>query len=170
MSHERLLTAEGGGMHLVAATASDLDQFHLTLTYEHPGLVVRRIRSAVANTWAGLFDELAAALQFPSYFGGNWSAALDCLSTMDASPGSGYVLLFADANRVLYKEPPEALNDLVDLVTMAHDYWQAQGKPFHVVFHAAAGADELAARLSAVGVVVDRDWSAEEVGRPPQEP
>jgi RNAse (barnase) inhibitor barstar len=48
---------------------------------------------------ADLLRELAAAFDFPSYFGHNWDALIDCWSDMFWLPGRGYVcvLLNADA-------------------------------------------------------------------------
>ena len=60
-----------------------------------------------------LFDEFAAALQFPWYFGENPDASDECLQDMDwLAPGAGYVIVVRDPELVL----PGAPEDLAWLV------------------------------------------------------
>jgi len=40
-----------------------------------------------------LFDAIAAAFEFPSYFGRNWDALVDCLGDLEWLDANGYVLL-----------------------------------------------------------------------------
>ena len=66
------------------------------------GLNVRTLRGSKMRTSPGLFDECAAALQFPNYFGENWAAFDECLSDMDWLPlAGGTVLLVLDAGQTL---------------------------------------------------------------------
>ncbi len=65
---------------------------------------------------AGLLREAAAALRFPSYFGGNWDALLDCLRTLpEFLPAGGYVLAVRDSGRLLSGSPAdlETFSDIV---------------------------------------------------------
>jgi Barstar (barnase inhibitor) len=49
-----------------------------------------------------LFDEMAAALQFPYYFGENWPAFAECLADMEWLPlAVGIVVLIYDTTEVL---------------------------------------------------------------------
>ena len=43
----------------------------------HPDTTFVHLRGGKMRTAAGFFDELAAALQFPSWFGENWDALTD---------------------------------------------------------------------------------------------
>ena len=73
-----------------------------------------------------LLKNIAAALQFPKWFGHNWDALEDCLSDL---PGKkGYVLLF---------DKPKAGDDLgvlIDVLRSSASSWAARGKPFFAVF------------------------------------
>src|SRR5262249_13001237 len=66
------------------------------------GLTVRTVRGRKMRTVDGLFDEMAAALQFPYYFGENWPAFNECLADMDWLPmGLGIAIVMIDAIDVL---------------------------------------------------------------------
>jgi hypothetical protein len=40
---------------------------------------------------------IAAALEFPDWFGGNWDALADCLGDLSWLPGDGHLLVFDEA-------------------------------------------------------------------------
>lgn len=85
-------------------------------------LVIARIAFAEKER---LLNNIAAALEFPDWFGQNWDALEDCLSDL---PGKGYVLLF---------DEPEAGDDLgvlLDILRSSASWWAARGKPFFAVF------------------------------------
>lgn len=52
---------------------------------------------------AELMPALAGAFRFPSYFGGNWDALLDCLRSLPLviKPASGYVLAVRNSGAFL---------------------------------------------------------------------
>jgi Barstar (barnase inhibitor) len=72
-----------------------------------------------------LLKNIAAALQFPEWFGQNWDALEDCLSDL---PGNGYVLLFDNA------KPGDDLGVLIDVLRSSAEFCAAHGKPFFAVF------------------------------------
>jgi len=106
-------------------------------------LTVRTVRGSKMRTEARLFDEFAAALQFPAYFGENWSALDDCLTDLDwLPPEAGYVLVVTEPLQVL-EASPESLPALVRCMTSVWAEWAApvtlgeswdrQGVAFHTV-------------------------------------
>lgn len=108
------------------------------------GLTVRVLRGRKMRTLAGLFDEFAAALQFPLYFGENEAAFDESIADLEGVPAnSGLVLLVADANEVLTTEADAHLAWLVRSLRAAAaewaepialgEWWDRPGVPFHVV-------------------------------------
>ncbi|NHT17178.1 barstar family protein [Cellulomonas sp. IC4_254] len=73
----------------------------------------------------GVFSEFASLLEFPGYFGFNWSALEDCLTDLDwfATP-RGYVLVLLSADDVLLDQP-DRLQTLVGLLHRAAAVWQS---------------------------------------------
>lgn len=89
------------------------------------GLSMVKIR---ARGKEALLKEIAAALEFPSWFGHNWDALEDCLSDLSWHDAAGYLLVFDQA------EPGDELGVLIDVLRSSAEYWAARGKPFLAVF------------------------------------
>jgi len=98
------------------------------------GHLVTRVRYADKAT---LMKNIAAALEFPGWFGENWDALEDCLSDLSWLPASGYVLVFEDAR------PGDDFGVLVDVLRSSAEWWAGRGKPFFAVFVDPAGRLEL---------------------------
>lgn len=118
----------------------------LRLACSDAGLTVRQLRGCKTRTMQGLFDEVSAALQFPSYFGENWAAFDECLADMDwLLPTQGFVLIVLDAEQVLADSAAD-LSILVSLFEKARDeysrpvadgeWWDREPVPFHVILQA----------------------------------
>jgi len=130
------------------------------------GLVVRVVRGRKMRTLQGLFDEFAAAWQFPWYFGENRSAFDECVADLGwLPPRSGYVIVISDPDEVLADAGTHALAWLTDSLTRAGEEWSRpveQGEwwdrpavPFHVVLQALPGdASTVVARWTAAGASV----------------
>jgi hypothetical protein len=136
--------------------------YELAWALERAGLTARVVRSAKMGTRQRLFDEFAAALQFPDYFGENWAAFDECLRDLDWLPATSYVLLVTEASRVLDEEPPEELKAFLEtLRDVSADWaeevargesWDRPPVPFHVLFQdSGVGIDVLAERLKRIG-------------------
>jgi hypothetical protein len=89
------------------------------------GLFLATIRFGDKET---LLRNLAAALQFPDWFGHNWDALEDCLADLSWRDAAGFVLLFSDA------EPGDDFGVLTDVLRASAESWAARGKPFFAVF------------------------------------
>jgi RNAse (barnase) inhibitor barstar len=112
------------------------------------GVVCRIVRGQRCESAAQLFREWGAALQFPSYFGHNWDAFEECLGDLEWLPGSAYVILVTNTERLLVDEP-EQLGSLVDVLAGAAEEWGEV--PFRVVFHSTDG-DDARQRLRGIGL------------------
>ncbi|HAT71338.1 MAG TPA: hypothetical protein DCS63_00800 [Elusimicrobia bacterium] len=78
---------------------------------------------------AALMEALAAAFRFPSYFGKNWDALLDCLRSLpDVVPAGGYVLVIRGSRAFLASSP----KDLADFSDVAGEAREFLGKKFKI--------------------------------------
>jgi Barstar (barnase inhibitor) len=134
----------------------------LALHLAERGAAARVARGAKARRSAALFDELSAVLQFPDYFGENWSAVSDCVEDLSWLRAPSYVVVWTRADRIL-EEEPDALRLFLKTMDRAARYWSSptpEGgeswphgpRPFHMVLQVAeAERTALTARLAEVG-------------------
>jgi len=138
-------------VHLFVGDTADLARYHASLRLkESSGIVVRLLRGEDMTNWVLLFNEIAAALQFPLYFGKNINALDECLADLsDWLPANAYVLVISQATLVLKEE---SRDDFVSffrlLVDISKDWaggtlpganWERKPTPFHTVIHAKPG-------------------------------
>ncbi len=72
---------------------------------------------------------VAAALEFPAWFGGNWDAYFDCLADLGWRPARGYVLVFENTGAIR-EAAPEAFDTSVAILGDAARAWAERGVPF----------------------------------------
>jgi hypothetical protein len=120
----------------------------------------------------GLFDEFAAALQLPWYFGENADAFDECIVDLGwLPPQSGYVVVITEPGEVPEDAGADALTWLVESLANAcegwarpveqGEWWDRPAVPFHVVLQAVVGdAPTVTARWTAAGRFgpADRRW------------
>ncbi len=120
-----------------------------------PDAAIRRLRGRKCRTRPCFFDEIAAAMQFPGYFGENWAALHDMLLDLDWLPASAYLLMIDDADQLLAQESADHLRAFVELVQEANRQWlepnryiprERQPTPFHVLVQAGVPAGDAARR------------------------
>ena len=136
---------QSAGPHLHSLVTPKAGAYDALRGLESQGAAVRFVRGAKATTKAALFDELAAALQFPFYFGENWDACNDCLGELtwiSQNTGAG-VIVFLDAARLLESTPVDDRKTLADLLgQLASGHIAAKSRPnrpaIHVVFQCEA--------------------------------
>ena len=106
-----------------------------------------------------LMQRMARALNFPSYFGGNWDAFLDMVTDLSWNPAPGYVLFLKNAEALL-ELPSEQLAIFVRLCLVAVRRWQSgedeEGNaiprtPFYFLLQGQAPFCRLVADLLALG-------------------
>ncbi len=88
------------------------------------GIEARVVDAAALSGKAPLLRALAAAFDFPSYFGHNWDAALDLLSDLSWLPSRGgwvCVLLHADRFRAAH---PHVHDGLLETFRAAAERWR----------------------------------------------
>jgi RNAse (barnase) inhibitor barstar len=132
--------------HVLAGASADVDQYVAKLRFEAgPRVAIRVLRGAKMESMAGFYDELAAALQFPLYFGRNWAALDECLADLEWLPSDAYLLVFADAPSVLKSAGEGDAEAFFKLLSRIGSEW-AEGSslgvgferkptPFHVVLN-----------------------------------
>ena len=119
--------------------------------------MARLVRGKKCATAPHLFDEFAAAWQFPCYFGENWDALLDCLCDLEWLLGDAYLLIITEADQLLERESKQ-FHALIEVLGSAADEWakaeDSQGvpRPFHTVFQCeSARATHFEARIRETG-------------------
>ncbi|GGK56662.1 barstar family protein [Nocardia camponoti] len=100
---------------------------------------VRELRGNKMRTVASLYDEFAAAFQFPYYFGANKDAFDECLRDLDDFIGRapGYVIAIRDARELLSEQPVER-DWFASAMSDAAAYWGRREVAFHVVIQGPA--------------------------------
>ncbi|MBF6212424.1 barstar family protein [Nocardia puris] len=98
------------------------------------GYVVRELRGPKMRDTAGVFDEWAAAFQFPYYFGANKDAFDECLRDLDDFVGdaAGYVAVIRDSADLLTEQPDER-GWFTEAMRDCADYWRRRDVLFRVV-------------------------------------
>lgn len=117
--------ARGGAWFV---TDADLDG--LARAAAASGLRVARVSLRQCADKAEALRRIAAALAFPTTFGGNWDALSDCLRDLAWLPAArGTVLLFADAAALRDAAEP-AFDTLLEVLDDAATAWKARATPF----------------------------------------
>lgn len=157
----RPLLLEGGAQTVHAARTE----------WTKSGLTARVVRGRRMRTIQTLFDEFAAALQFPLYFGENLDAFDECIADLECLPfGTGYVVLVTEPDEVLVDAGEEVLGWLVDSLQHAAsvwaspvelgEWWDRPGVPFHVVLAGPSASIKRAiVRWSSAGATPADPWS-----------
>ena len=122
------------------------------------GLMVRVVRGRKMRTSEEVFDEFAAALQFPIYFGENWNAFIECICEPEdgtLAPGNGYVVVVTEPDEVMadneydFKLVALALSRAAEELGTPIErgaWWDRPAVPFHVVLAGDDQSLELASR------------------------
>jgi hypothetical protein len=134
-------------MHTVKKVIDPNINFHLFLSNESnfydyflmylhiKNNVARYIRGQKCNNIKSLFNEFAASLQFPYYFGENWTAFDECLNDLEWFKSNEYMLFISHAYHVL-EEDNQQFKIFIDILSRATDEWHGKNVQFHIIFHA----------------------------------
>jgi hypothetical protein len=145
--------------HVLTATPSDAcDALWGLEAAATNRMVVRMVRGRKSTTREAFFDESAAALQFPYYFGENWDAYFDCIRDLSWLRADALVVCISDANRLLEAAPSDQLERFVAVMNDTATSWNKPekghpAKPFHLVLQVAPGEEAaLTERVQAAGM------------------
>ena len=103
------------------------------------GLCCVRIDLAGCRSKPSLLARVAAALEFPWWFGQNWDALADCLGDLEWLPADGYLLLLDDPSE-LRSAAPDDYAVAVEIFTDAAGEWRERRIPFWVFISGQQGA------------------------------
>lgn len=109
------------------------DMRALTAAVRKSGLKLVRINLAGVHDKQHMLDAVAAAFQFPDWFGGNWDALEDCLTDLSWDKARGYVLLLENAADLAARAPHEFAT-AIEIFESIAEYWDEQDKPFWTLF------------------------------------
>lgn len=123
---------------VVEARERDLDRLRY-IENSWGSVTVKIIRGLKSRTNEDFFNEIAASLQFPYYFGGNWDALNDCINDMSWLSANQYILVFSNADRLLSEESPDQLGTLFDILRKAGLRWGLGSN--HDIRHHAQGIE-----------------------------
>jgi len=91
-----------------------------------PNEVIRVVRGNKSQTKQAFFNEVAAALQFPYYFGENWDAFNECMNDLrDWLPASSYLLIVSNADQLLSHETMGQVETLVKVLERSAHRWES---------------------------------------------
>ncbi|MGH9514843.1 MAG: barstar family protein [Terriglobales bacterium] len=129
-------------LYLSIATPKEFAEYAYRLNYDKGSeLAVRVVRGHKMRRLCGLYDEFAAAFQFPDYFGENWDALDECLADLEWLPAAGYVLFVSNTVVALGEEPEKQFATFVSVLSGICEEWARANtpKPFHVLLQCMEG-------------------------------
>ncbi|MFO0308668.1 MAG: barstar family protein, partial [Pseudanabaena sp.] len=95
-------------------------KLQIRLEDEHPETSWIHLRGTKMRTVTGFFNEIAAAFQFPVWFGENWDAFIDIVR--DRSWLSGTIVTVYDANLLLIDATGKDRANLADVLNLCNRY------------------------------------------------
>lgn len=101
----------------------------LSAAMRDAGLRVVQIDLDGCDSKRTLLMRMAAQLDFPTGFGGNWDALSDNLRDLQWLPANGYALFFRDADALRAAADAE-FNTLLDVLDEASRSWSTHNVPF----------------------------------------
>ena len=165
MSQSALLRTIASEFSLLLMKGDAASAHTTAVAWSHEEVLVRIVRGHKMRTLDGLYDEFAAAFQFPLYFGENEDAFEECLTDLSwLHSGAGYVIMVTSPNEVLADAPAE-LAWMVSALRWAWDEWRKNRRtgeswdrgpvPFHVILYTSDDPELIVRWISAGATVAD---------------
>ncbi|WP_338594193.1 barstar family protein [Paenibacillus sp. Y5S-9] len=128
-------------------------------------VISKMIRGQKCVTVEKLFDEFAAVLQFPSYFGENWNAFEECLNDLTWLQADAYVLCISNVENIL-RLPNADLKEFIGILVSSVREWeegrdfgliQTEPTPFNIVFQCTKNTEQvLNMKLNDLGMTLEK--------------
>lgn len=142
MKLKQLVKQEAPYFHIAVGDTKLLYKLQIQAR-ESNNIEFKVIRGQKCKSVTGLFNEWAAALQFPDYFGENWDAFDECLNDLDWLPADKYILFITNSHFILkrrtkdFKVLIDTLKDAIQSWTEGryYDSFPTKPTPFHIIFH-----------------------------------
>lgn len=96
------------------------------------GFAIFCVDLSAARDKSALFERLAAALEFPAWFGHNWDALADCLGDLSWRPADGYLILLEHCDGIRANQSADFATAL-QVFAAASDAWRDERVPFWVL-------------------------------------
>jgi hypothetical protein len=103
------------------------------------------MRGKRMRTWEGLVNEVAATLQFPWYFGGNWNALDECINSLEWLHYDAFVIAITNSeimlsdgivgDRLAFGKLLLRTCQKWSLPLDEDKAWGRPAKPFHIIMH-----------------------------------
>jgi RNAse (barnase) inhibitor barstar len=129
MQEHLLFDPDGPALSVLAATPHTVANYLMAWMPAHPQWDILRVRGKKSVDDKRFFDEVAAALQFPFYFGENWNAMWDCITDLNWLRGLSYLVIF-DSAEYLLSESDRGFQVLIKELIDAHTLWQGVSADF----------------------------------------
>ncbi len=139
-----ILSVDSPWAYFVACEEGDIDSFALRWRHREDKFVLRILRGRRCSDEQRLFQEWAAALQFPYYFGENWDAFDECLADLEWMPARAYLFAITNIDGLLRRKDREFQIFMSILDKVAAEWatpvavdaeWDRPAIPFRVMFH-----------------------------------
>ena len=97
--------------------------------FQKKNRLVRVLRGHKCQTEKDFMNEIGAVLQFPDYFGENWFALDDCLSTLyECRPFREVLLIVSNAELFLPEKSGVRVEDVLRTIDHAYQWWAHEVK------------------------------------------
>lgn len=141
MSDETLFQAARPAIFIAEGDSESFDARFRELRDDHADedVTVWKLRGAKCRTLAGFFNEIAAVMQLPHYFGETWDALRDLFYNESWLPGTLFMVV--DGDQLLADASPKELRNFVELMDECNTFYlqppykasEVGGTGFHVL-------------------------------------
>jgi len=125
MTPELTFDPNGPALSILSATPSSVYDLMINWIHKHPEWAIRRVGCERSKTFStpSFMNEVSAALQFPYYFGHNWSAFRECINDLSWLRGANFLIVFDSAQHLL-PESDDDFRSLLRILADTHDEWR----------------------------------------------